>query len=75
MAQTFPWPVTDEELVLNEALEDVVAAYSEAGPLEEAWIREAAANLILEAYNQGARDQDVLAHYALKTLGRGRPRS
>ena len=47
MAQSFPWPVTDDELVLSNALDDVVAAHSEAGPLEEAWLREAAANLIL----------------------------
>jgi hypothetical protein len=73
MAQSFPWPVTDDELVLSNALDDVVAAHSEAGPLEEAWLREAAANLILEAYHQGVRDQGVLAHYALKTLKRGRP--
>jgi len=35
MAQTFPWPVTDDELVLNRTLENVVAAYGDAGPLEE----------------------------------------
>jgi hypothetical protein len=73
MAQTFPWPVTDDELVLNRTLENVVAAYGDAGPLEEAWLREAAANLIIEAYNQGVRDEDVLVHHALRTLSRGRP--
>jgi hypothetical protein len=52
MAQTFPWPVTDDELVLNRALENVVAAYGDAGPLEEAWLREAAANLIIPAYDR-----------------------
>jgi hypothetical protein len=72
MAQTFPWPVTDDELVLNRTLENVVAAYGDAGPLEEAWLREAAANLIIEAYSQGVRDEDVLAHHALRTLRRGR---
>jgi hypothetical protein len=73
MAQSFPWPVTDDELALNRALEDVVAAFGEAGPLEEAWLREAAASLIVEAYNQGVRDQQVLARHVLKTLKRGRP--
>jgi hypothetical protein len=68
MAQTFPWPVTDEELVVNRALENVVAAYGDAGPLEEAWLRKAAANLIFEAYDQGIRDEDVLVHQVLKTL-------
>ena len=48
MAQTFPWPVTDEELVVNRALENVVAAYGDAGPFEEAWLRKAAANLIFD---------------------------
>jgi hypothetical protein len=73
MAQTFPWPVTDDELVLNTALENVVAVYGEAGPLEAAWLREIAANLIIEAYDQGVRDGDVLVHHALKTLRHGRP--
>lgn len=73
MAQTFPWPVTDDELILNGALEDVMAAYAEAGEEETARVREAAAALIIEAYNQGVRDQAVLAHHALRTLRRGRP--
>jgi hypothetical protein len=73
MAQTFPWPVTDDELVLNRTLENVVAAYGDAGPLEAAWLRKAAANLIFEAYDQGIRDEDVLVHQVLKTLRRGRP--
>jgi hypothetical protein len=72
MAQTFPWPVTDDELVLNTALENVVAAFGEAGPLEEAWLREIAANLIIEAYDQGVRDEDMLVHQVLKTLRRRR---
>jgi hypothetical protein len=73
MAQTFPWPVTDDELVLNTAIEKVVAAYGDAGPLEAAWLREIAANLIIDAYDQGVRDGDVLVHQVLKTLRRGRP--
>jgi hypothetical protein len=73
MAQTFPWPVTDDELMLNTALEKVVAAYGDAGRLEEAWLRTTAANLIFETYDQGIRDEDVLVHQVLKTLRRGRP--
>jgi hypothetical protein len=73
MAQTFPWPVTDEELVVNRALENVVTAYGDAGRLEEAWLRKTAANLIFEAYDQGIRDEEVLVHQVLKTLRRGRP--
>jgi hypothetical protein len=72
MAQTFPWPVTDDELVLNTALENVVAAYGDAGPLEAAWLREIAANLVIEAYDQGIRDEDMLVRHALRTLSRGR---
>lgn len=45
----------------------------EAGEEETARVREAAAALIIEAYNQGVRDQAVLAHHALRTLRRGRP--
>ena len=71
--QTFPWPVTDDELVLNRALENVVAAYADAGPLEAAWLREAAANLIIQTYDRGVRDGDVLVRHTLKTLKRGRP--
>jgi tRNA(Arg) A34 adenosine deaminase TadA len=67
-----PWPVTDDELVLTDALEKAIAAYCEAGPSYDARIREAAANLILEAFNRGLRDQNVLAHHALKSLRRGR---
>jgi hypothetical protein len=44
----------------------------DVGETEEAWVRDAAAKLIVEAYSQGARDEDVLAHYALKSLARGR---
>ena len=72
MAQTFPWPVTDDELALNRALENVVAAYGDAGPLEAAWLREIAANLIIEAYDQGVRDEDVLVHqHCILTRVRG----
>jgi hypothetical protein len=59
--------------VLNRALENVVAAYGNAGLFEEAWLRKAAAKLIFEAYDQGIRDEDVLVHQVLKTLRRGRP--
>jgi hypothetical protein len=73
MAQTFPWPVTDDELVLNRALENVVAAYGDVGRFEEAWLREAAANLIIEAYDQGVCDEEMLVRHALRALSRGRP--
>ena len=45
MAQTFPWPATEVELVLANALDDVMAAYGHVGETEEAWVREASARL------------------------------
>jgi hypothetical protein len=68
----FPWPITDQELLLNNALERTLAAYEPRGVNEAEWVRDAAANLIVEAYNQGVRDEEALAHYALKALKLGR---
>lgn len=68
----FPWPVTDDELLLNEALENVLAAYEPRGDHEAEWVREAACRLIMEAYDQGVRDREMLVHHALKTLRQGR---
>jgi hypothetical protein len=65
MPASFPRPVTDDDLLLNNVLEQVVAAYEPRG--------EAAGKLIVEAYQQGVRDPDQLVHYALITLRRGRP--
>ncbi|HEY2248267.1 MAG TPA: hypothetical protein VGH70_12545 [Bradyrhizobium sp.] len=69
----FPWPVTDEELQLDNAHARVMAAYEAKGSTEENWVQEAAAKLIVEAYEQGIRDEKTLVHYALKALHRGRP--
>lgn len=71
MVIDFPWPVTDDELVLNNALASVMSAYEARGDHEEDYVRDAAARLIVEAYNQGIRDSDVLARYALKALRGG----
>jgi hypothetical protein len=68
MPASFPWPVTDEELLLNNALERTLAACEPRGANEAKRIRDAAANLIVEAYNQGVRDEEHLANYALKAL-------
>jgi hypothetical protein len=64
----FPWPVTDEDLVLDNALASVLNAYDARGDEEEAVVREAAAKLIIEAYNQGIRDEAILSRFALKAL-------
>jgi hypothetical protein len=73
MAAAFPWPVTDDELLLNNALGEVLAAYGPRGENEAAWVSEAAGKLIVEAYERGVRDPEALVHYALRTLRRGRP--
>jgi hypothetical protein len=67
----FPWPVTEDELILSSALAGVMGAYQASGGSEEDYVREAAANLIVEGYNQGIRDPDLLARYALKALREG----
>jgi hypothetical protein len=72
MPASFPWPVTDDDLLLNNVLEEVVAAYEARGENEAAWIAGATGKLIVEAYQQGVRDPDTLVHYGLKTLRRGR---
>jgi hypothetical protein len=78
MATGFPRPVNDNDLfvdnvsLLDGVLADVMASYDAVGENEEEWVREAAANLIVEAYNQGLREPELLSHYALKTLRRGR---
>jgi hypothetical protein len=72
MSASFPWPVTDEELLLNNALERTLAAYEPRGPKEPQRVRDVAAKLIVEAYDQGVRDERTLAHYALNALRLGR---
>lgn len=71
MTPGFPWPVSDEELLLNTALEHTLAVYEPRGDNEAEWVRDAAGNLIVEAYNQGVRDEETLVHYALKSLRSG----
>ena len=72
MLLNFPWPITDQELLLNNALERTLTAYEPRGANEAEWVRDAAANLIVEAYNLGVRDEEALAHHALKALKLGR---
>jgi len=68
----FPWPVTEDELLLTRALTSAMNTYEPRGQNEEELIQEAAANLITEAYNQGVRDEETLTHYALRSLRQGR---
>jgi hypothetical protein len=72
MTTSFPWPVTDDDLLMNNALEDVMRLYNARGRKERAYVQEAATNLIVEAYKQGVRDEEALVHYALKSLSQGK---
>ena len=69
----FPWPVTEDERLLTRALASAMNIYEPRGQNEEELIQEAAANLIIKAYNQGVRDEETLTHYALRSLRQGRP--
>ena len=69
----FPWPVTEVERLLTRALASAMNIYEPRGQNEEELIQEAAANLIIKAYNQGVRDEETLTHYALRSLRQGRP--
>ena len=71
MPPGFPWPVTDEDRLLTNALERTLAAYEPRGDNEAEWVRDAASRLIVEAWEQGVRDEETLAHYALKALKLG----
>ena len=68
MSARFPWPVTDEELLLNNAVERTLKAYESSGAHAPRRVRDVAAKLVVEAYDQGARDEKTLAHYALNAL-------
>ena len=69
----FPWPVTEDERLLTRALASVTNINEPRGQNEEELVQEAAANLIIKAYNQGVRDEETLVHYALRSLRQGRP--
>jgi hypothetical protein len=74
----FPWPVTDDELILNNALAIVMNTLEVQGSQrsnEDAVVRNAAASQIVEAYSKGIRDPDILAHHALKALRDARRRT
>ena len=68
MSTAFPWPVTDDELLLNEALETVIARSLPVSQPDRERLVTAAANLIVDAYNQGVREQVVLVRYTLDAL-------
>jgi hypothetical protein len=68
MSNKFPWPVAEDELLLDNALAEVLATFEVAGHPVSASLRETAADLIVEAYSHGVRDADAIAVYALGRL-------
>ena len=64
--------VTEDELLFTRVAEAVKEV--PVGGTEEAWVREAS-RLLIEAYNQVVRDEEVLVHYALKRLAQSPARS
>ena len=63
----FPWPIKDDGLILSNALAHVLAAHEMPEDQPQNIARDAAA-LIIEAYNQGVRDERVLTNYTLWAL-------
>jgi|tagenome__1003787_1003787.scaffolds.fasta_scaffold20960800_5 hypothetical protein len=72
MTTRFPWRATDDELLLNAALEEVLRHPHPGGRHEDVLIYEAATALIAEAYDQGVRDEAILVQYAWRRLRQGR---
>jgi hypothetical protein len=65
----FPWPVTDDELLLNNAMASLLAPYGED---DRKRIGDEAARLLLKAYGDGVRDEDVLVGYVATALALSR---
>jgi hypothetical protein len=65
---SFPWPVTDDQLLLTQSLEDVLAAVGPRNETDEARIGEVAKRLVVEAYQFGVRDRTTISEYALREM-------
>ena len=71
---SFPWPVTDDELVLNDALE-IVMRYFDL-PLDEqdyTSVEKFAAEAILQEWKLGARHRIMLANKAIAAVEEHHP--
>lgn len=66
---SFPWPVTDDELVLSEAL-DIAMRYFDlpADEEEHAGVELFAAEVIMDDWRKGARSKTVLANKAIAEI-------
>jgi hypothetical protein len=72
---SFPWPVTDDDLTLNEAL-DIAMRYFDLPPdeLEYADMESFAGEAIMEDWRRGVRDKSVLANKAIAEIEQHHPR-
>src|SRR5215211_7338275 len=73
-AMSFPWPVTDDELVLNDALE-IVMRYFDL-PLSEqdyASVEKFAAQAIFDDWKAGTRHKIILANKAIAAVEENHP--
>ncbi len=71
---SFPWPVTDDELVLNDAL-DIVMHYFDP-PLDQqdyASVERFAAELIFQEWKAGTRHKLALANKAIQAVEERHP--
>jgi hypothetical protein len=71
---SFPWPVTDDELVLNDALE-IVMRYFDLPVDEQVYssVEKFAAEAIFEQWKLGARHKIVLANNAIAAVEERHP--
>jgi hypothetical protein len=71
---SFPWPVTDHELVLNDAL-DIAMRYFDLPQDEEEYasLESLAGEAIMEDWRRGARNKIVLANKAIEEVEKHHP--
>ena len=71
---SFPWPVTDDELVLDHAL-DIVMRYFDLPPDEEehASVESFAGQAIMADWRRGVRNEVVLANKAIAEVEKNHP--
>jgi hypothetical protein len=71
---SFPWPVTDDDLVLNDAL-DIVMRYFDLPQNEEeyAGVESFAGEAIMAEWRRGVRNKVVLANKAIAEVEEQHP--
>ena len=71
---SFPWPVTDDELILTDAL-DITMRYFDLPPnkKEYAGVESIAREAIMDDWRRGVRDKVVLANKAIAEIEERHP--